>query len=135
MYYLKMLFFNFLVVFFANHVLPGIDVANQTKLPHIGGDLIFAFALGLLNSLIFFGLKMVDKVSLMRIGILSVVITFLSYAILKIVPIGIYITSMKGYLLASVLVSIGSFLTNFLEMKRMKMHHPVSPVNTEPFPK
>ena len=46
MTYLKSLFFNFLVVFFANHVLPGIEVVKPTKLPHIGGDLTFAIALG-----------------------------------------------------------------------------------------
>ncbi|MBI5272836.1 MAG: phage holin family protein [Chlamydiia bacterium] len=129
MYYLKMLFFNFLIVFFANHILPGIDVANQTKLPHIGGDLIFAFVLGLLNSLIFLGLKILDKVSVLRIGILSLVISFVSYAILKILPLGIHITNVKGYFLASILVAAGSFLTNFLEMKRTKSHHSSNPVN------
>ena len=36
--YLKSLFFNFLTVFFANHIFSGIEVTSQTKLPHIGGD-------------------------------------------------------------------------------------------------
>ena len=124
MYYLKSLFFNFLVVFFANHILPGIEVANQTKLPHIGGDLIFAFALGLINSLIFPGLRMIGKDSIAMIGALAVVINFVAYATLKLLPIGIHITSVEGYLFGSILVAIGSFLMNFLEMKHCKPKTP-----------
>ncbi|MBM3184045.1 MAG: phage holin family protein [Chlamydiae bacterium] len=120
MYYLKSLLFMFFIVFFANHVLPGIDVASQAKLPHLGGDLIFAAALGLINSLIFPILKVMQKVSIWRIALLALVVNFLSYALLKILPVGIHIISFTGYLLAAIVVSLGSFLTNFLEMKHFE---------------
>ncbi len=118
MYYLKTLFFNFLVVFFADHILPGIEVMNQTKLPHVGGDLLFAAGLGLLNSLIFPLLKLVkQRPTALRIALIALIMNFLSYAIVKLLPVGIHITSVEGYLFASLTVTLGSFLINFLEMK------------------
>lgn len=117
MYYLKSLFFNFFIVFFANHILPGIDVANQTKLPHLGGDIIFAVALGFLNSLIFPVLKIVHQSSIGKIGALALVINLVAYACLKLLPIGIHITSFTGYCTAAILVAIGSLFTNLFEMK------------------
>lgn len=121
MYYLKTLFFNFLVVFFADHTLPGIEVMSQTKLPHVGADLIFAFALGLLNSLIFPILKLVKQEPTgFRIALIALILNFLVYAIIKLLPIGIHVMTVNGYVLASVVVALGSFLTNFLEMKHYK---------------
>lgn len=120
MHYLKSLFFNFLIVFFANHVLPGIDALDHTKLPHIGGDLIVAIVLGLLNSLIFPLLKFVNRVSFIKIAGLAVVINFVAYALLKVIPAGIQISTIEGYFLAAGLVTIGSCLTNYFEMKHAK---------------
>ena len=127
--YLKSLFFNFLTVFFANHIFSGIEVTSQTKLPHIGGDLIFAGILGLLNSLIFPVLRMVDRrVSLLRILLFSVILNFSAYAILKLISsIGIKVLSIEGYMIASGVVSLGSFLTNYLEMKHCENRHKTLP--------
>ncbi len=124
MHYLKSLFFNFLVVFFANHILPGIDVMNQTKLPHVGGDLSFAIVLGGINSLIFPVLKLVGKASTMKIAGLALAINFIAYALLKILPIGIRIETIEGYCFAAVLVAFGSFLTNYCAMKHAKVPPP-----------
>lgn len=121
MHYLKSLFFNFLVVFFANHILPGIEVLNQTKLPHVGGDLIFAFVLGAINSLIFPILKLTGKATTMKIAGIALAINFVAYALLKLLPIGIHET-IEGYCFAALLVSIGSFLTNYCAMKHAKCH-------------
>ena len=119
MNYLKSLFFNFLTVFFANHLLPGIEVVKQSKLPHIGGDLLFAIVLGFLNSLIFPVLKVMDqKISVGRIAITASVLSFAAYAVLKFAPLGIEIKTVEGYLLAAGFVGAGGFLTNYLEMKR-----------------
>jgi hypothetical protein len=122
MYYLKTLFFNFFVVFFANHILPGIDVVSQTKLPHIGGDLMFAIGLGFVNSLIYPLLKVCNQLSVLKIAGFCLVVNFIAYAILKILPIGIHVTSFTGYFSAALLVTVGSFLTNFIEMKHKKSH-------------
>lgn len=118
MNYLKNLAINFLVVFFSDHVLPGIEVTNQTKLPHLGGDLIFAFVLGLLNSLIYTGLKMLHgQVSGLKIAIVCLILNFAAYAIVKFIPIGVHVLTVEGYVLAAATVSISSFLTNFFEMR------------------
>lgn len=118
MNYLKNLAINFLVVFFSDHVLPGIEVTNQTKLPHLGGDLIFAFVLGLLNSLIYTGLKMLHgQVSGLKIAIVCLILNFAAYAIVKFIPIGVHVLTVEGYVLAASTVSISSYLTNFFEMR------------------
>lgn len=120
MNYLKTLVINFLVVFFADHILPGILVKDQTKLPHIGGDLIMAVVLGILNTLIYPVLRLIGHVSALKIALVSIILNFAAYALVKLLPIGIAVTNVEGYIFASAVVSIGSFLTNFLEMKRRK---------------
>ena len=121
MTYLKSLFFNFLVVFFANHILPGIEVVNQTKLPHFGGDFPFALALGFLNSLIYPVLKLLGQLTMLRIAMIALILNFAVYALLKIFSfVGIQIQTVEGYIFASTVVALGSFITNFLELKR---HH------------
>ena len=134
MNYLKSLFFNFLTVFFSNHILPGIDVINQTKLPHLGSDLLFAVILGLLNSLIFPVFKALHRpITISRIILTAIILNFAVYAILKVLPLGIHIASVEGYLLASFVVTLGSILTNFMELKAHKPlfhdHHPEHPTH------
>ena len=131
MTYLKSLFFNFLIVFFANHIIPGIE-PGERKLPHVGPDLMFAVALGLLNSLIYPILKIVQhhRVTLSKIALIAVVVNFVAYTLLKFAPLGIHVSSIEGFLIAAILVSLGSILTNYLEYKHA---HPKAPKHpTEP---
>ncbi|OHE77208.1 MAG: hypothetical protein A3F67_08340 [Verrucomicrobia bacterium RIFCSPHIGHO2_12_FULL_41_10] len=116
----EMVFFQFLIVFFANHVLPGIYVIDQTKLPHVGGDLLFAFILGVINSIICPFLQMVKKTTFSKLFCVCFVLNFLGYAVLKIAPLGIQITSITGYFLAAGLVATGSFLINCFEMQEKR---------------
>jgi len=129
MWYLKGFFFNFLTVFFANHILPGIQVVDQTKLPHLGSDLGYALVLGFLNASIYPIMKLIGKpFSWTRIAVISLILNFVSYALLFLLPIGIHLESFLGYCLASLVVSVGGFLTNFLEMKRdSHSHQPPEP--------
>jgi hypothetical protein len=121
---LKSFIINFLIVFFSNHILPGVQVTDMTKLPHIGGDLILAAALGLLNALIYPVLKLVrTEVSAMKIALVALILNFAAYGIVKLLPIGINVSTVEGYILVSAIVTIGSFLTNFLDMKRHSHHH------------
>ena len=124
MYFLKTLFFNFLAVFFANHILPGIEVVDQTKLPHLGADLPFALALGLLNSLIYPVMKLLKTpITILKIAVTALLLNLFVYAIVKFFPIGIDLT-LEGYLYGSIVVALGSFLTNYLEMKHNShVHH------------
>lgn len=119
MNYIKSLFFNFFIVFFADYLIPGIDVVNQSKLPHIGGDLIFAFALGLLNSLIVPLFRLMDHhVSMLRVTVVTFILNFGAYALLKLLPLGIFITNIEGYLIAAFVVSIACSILNYLEVRR-----------------
>jgi uncharacterized membrane protein YvlD (DUF360 family) len=124
MRFLKSLFFNSLVVFFANHILPGIEVVNQTKLPHLGGDLSFAVVLGFLNALIFPILRLSRKhLSALKIAAIAIILNFVVYGILKFASfVGIQIVSVEGYLLASLVVAAGSFWINYVEMKHIHPH-------------
>lgn len=123
MNYIKSLVFNFLIVFFSDYLIPGVDVVNQTKLPHIGGDLIFAAALGLLNSLIVPILKSMDGyLTIVRISIASLILNFAAYALLKLLPLGVFITNVEGYIIVALTVSIASTILNYVEMKRHFKH-------------
>lgn len=132
MHYLKSLFFSFLTIFFSLHIFSGIEVTDPTKLPHMGGDLLFSAGLGLLNSLIYPILKTIDRHSLaLRIICIAIVLNFAAYALLKLLPLGISVTSLEGYVIISLVVSFVSFLTNYFEMKHAE-HHKEPPLETPP---
>ena len=118
MNWLKAFFLNFFIVFFADYLLPGIEVLHPTKIPHLGGDFIFAILLGILNSLIYPVLKVTHQtLNIGTISLASTVVSFVAYGILKFAPVGIEIKTLEGYLLASMIVAGGSCITNYLEMK------------------
>ena len=118
MNYLKTFLINFLVVFFANHILPGVAVVDVTKLPHLGADLLMAACLGVLNTLIYPILRIFHQASLPKILLVSMILNFGAYAAVKLIPIGIKILSVEGYLFASLATALGAGLTNFFEMRR-----------------
>lgn len=123
MNFLKSFSINFLVIFFADHILPGIEVTH-TKLPNIGGDFILAVTLGLLNSLIYPVLKMIkSQASALKIALIALILNFAAYGIAKLLPIGVGLSSIEGYILVSAIVSISGFATNYFEMKRQSHHH------------
>ncbi len=124
MNYTKSLFYNFLTIYFANHLLPEIVLLYQTRLPHFGSDLPFAAALGILNSLIYPVCKLISqRVSLLRIAVIALALNFAAYAVIKLIPIGIQTTTIKGYLLVSFVVTIGSFATNYFYMRASRHSH------------
>lgn len=120
MNYLKTFVVNFLIIFLANHVLPGIFVLDQTKLPHVGGDVMMAAALGLLNTLIYPVLKLFNHASLIKVALIALLLNFATYAAVRWIPIGISVATVEGYFLAALVVTLGSLTTNFLEYKRQK---------------
>lgn len=122
MNYVKGWFVNFLIIFFANHILPGIVVKGPAKLPHIGGEIPFAIFLAILNSLIYPIMKMVDKsMVLAKLILVVVIVNFSAYALLKFMPIDLHVESIEGYLLASVTVTVGSILAHLREMKKKSL--------------
>lgn len=115
----------FLIVFFVNYLLPGIDVVNQTKIPHIGGDLIFALSLGLLNFLVVPLLGAFDGyLTKFRVAFVTLLLNFAAYALLKVLPIGVLVMNLEGYLIASIVVSVGCFMVHYSEMKHRSSRMP-----------
>lgn len=122
MNYFKCLFFNFLTVFFANYLLPGIEITGAQRLPHLSYAILFAFGLGFLNSLIVLVLKVLKgNLSWIRLGMMVLILNSVSYALLKLFPLTIQILNFEGYLFAVGAVSLGAFVTNFLEAKKIRL--------------
>ncbi|HRW58282.1 MAG TPA: phage holin family protein [Chlamydiales bacterium] len=118
MSYFKSLLFNFLCVFFVNHVVPGVEIAYYTKIPNIKGEMIFAFSLGFLNSLIFPLMKLFRlKLSHFKIGMISFLLSFGAYSIINILPLGVKITTPGAFVWSGLIVWFGSYLTNHLEYR------------------
>ena len=118
MTYFKSLIINFLTVFFVNHVIPNVEIDYYSKLPHIGGDLIFAFSVGFLNSLIYPVIVLFKiKSTHLKVGLSSFIISFAAYSIVNILPGGIKITAAGAYIWTSLIVWFVSYLTNHLEIK------------------
>lgn len=118
MNYLKALFVNFLAIFFANYLLPGIAVCNQTKLPHLGDDLPFALVLSALNLAIYPILKMFPRPLFWKVVVVSLFLNMMSYALLRFFIKGIEIQSFKGFLFPALWVWGASCLTLFFFIAR-----------------
>lgn len=118
MTYFKSLIINFLTVFFVNHVIPDIQINSVSKLPHIGGDLIFAFSLGFIISLIFpFFIIFKIRPTHFKIGVATLILSVGSYLLLSFMPLGIKILSIGAYVWASLIVWFMAYTTSYLEIK------------------
>ncbi len=121
MTYLKSFLINFLTVFFVNHLLPGIQTGSYAKLPKIEGGLIFALAVGFVNSLVFPMMRLLNvPLTAVKIGLASFIVSFGAYAIVNIIPVGIKVLSMKGFLWSASIVWVISYFTNYLEFARYR---------------
>jgi len=117
MTYFKSLIINFLTVFFVNHVIPNVEIDYYTKLPHVGGDLIFAFGLGFVNSLIYPAIILFKvKPTHFKVGLISFLISFGGYSIVNILPVGVKITSPGAYIWTALVVWFVAYLTNHIEL-------------------
>ena len=111
MKYLKSFAFCFFIVFFVNYLIPGVDVVSFTKIPFFKGDILFPAVLALANIGIVLGFKMVGKaLSKIKLGLSLFVLNSIGYSFLKVANSGIYITTVEGYALSIILVSVGCFL-------------------------
>lgn len=119
MTYFKSLVFNFLGVFFVNHVVPGIMMAEYTKLPHVKGEFIFSFGLGFLLSLVFPVLKWFKlNPTYFKIGLITLLISAIGYAIVNILPLGIKVQTIGAYVWCTVIVWFLGYMTNFFEFRQ-----------------
>ncbi|NGX33674.1 MAG: hypothetical protein K1060chlam1_00014 [Candidatus Anoxychlamydiales bacterium] len=120
MTYLRSFFLNFLIVFFAARVMPGITIEFYEKVPNIGADILFSAVVGFLNSIIVPALVLIEtKITNVKIAILGFVISYLSFIIISIVDFGIR-ANILGIFLGGSLVWFFSYFTNYLELKHLK---------------
>lgn len=118
MTYLRSLFLNFLVVFFVNRAIPGVEVSQFQDVPNIGADLLFSFIVGFLNSAIFPALFIFNfRPSVLKIAIPAFIISFGSYIFLSMISFGVEVVSAGGVILGGLIVFIVSVLTNYFELK------------------
>ncbi len=118
MRFVKNVVICFLIVFFVNYLLPGIDVVNQTKIPHIRGDIIFSVSLGLLNALVIPLLSLFDGyLTKPRVAIATLILNFAAYAFLKLLPLGVFVTTAQGYITSALVTSVACFILHYMEMK------------------
>ena len=120
MTYLRSLFINFLIVFFVNHVIPGIDIGSFEHVPNIGMDIFFAAIVGFLNSFIYPALILFDiKPTIGKIAICAFVISFGAFISIGIFNLGVRATSVSAVIIGGLLVFLVSFFTNFMETKHI----------------
>ncbi|NGX56004.1 MAG: hypothetical protein K1060chlam5_00238 [Candidatus Anoxychlamydiales bacterium] len=119
MTYFKSLIINFLTVFFVNHVVPGVEIDYYSKLPEIGGELIFSFSIGFILSLIYPIIILFKiKPTHFKVGLASFLISFIAYSIVNLLPVGIKVTSASAYIWTSLIVWFMGYFTNHIELRR-----------------
>ena len=110
---------NFLIVFFVDRVVPGIEITYFEQLPDIGADLLFSIALGGLNASIFPVLSCTEfKVSRIKQRVISGVVSFSPFGLIALIPFGIKVLNGAGFFLGGTIVWALSYISNYLEWKR-----------------
>lgn len=118
MSYLRSLFLNFLVVFFVDRVSPGLQIINFEQVPDVGADLIFSILVGFFNATVLPVLIILElKPTLMKLGILTFIISYAAFIIISIVPFGIQVTNPLGVFVGGTIVWLVAFFTNHLEFQ------------------
>ena len=116
MTYLGSLFFNFLVVFFVDRVIPGVEVTLYEGVPNIGADLFFALAVGFLNATIFPLMAVLElRVTRWKIALATFLISFSSFGVISAVSFGVEVVNFSGFFFGGLIVWVTACLTNYLE--------------------
>lgn len=118
MNYIRSLFLNFLVVFFVDRVIPGIEISSFEQVPNIGADILFAAIVGFLNASIFpFHAIMEIPFSKSRLALFSGIISFGGFIVVAMVPFGISVNSFSGAFVGGCIVWVTSYFCNYLEWR------------------
>jgi hypothetical protein len=119
MTFFRSLFFNFLAVFVMARITPGLEIDMYDKVPNIGGSLLFALIVGLLNASVFPLLFLLEILpSKKKIAVLTGIISFVSFIVVLFVPFGVRAMSFVGVILGGGVVWAVAFLTNYFEWHR-----------------
>lgn len=116
MSYVRSLFFNFLIIFFVNRVVPGIQITYFEQVPNIGADILFAAIVGFLNASVFPFYQILElEISAFKLGLFNFIISLGAFSAISVFPFGVQVMNMLGFFLGSSIVFIVAFFTNYLE--------------------
>lgn len=118
MNYLRSLFLNFLIVFFIDRVAPGVEIQSYENVPNIGADLFFSLVVGFLNTSVYFFFALMEmKVTNLKLGLSTFIISFGAFLIIAIVPFGVRVVNPLGVIIGGLVVWLTAFMANHLEWK------------------
>lgn len=120
MTFLRSLFLNFLIVFFVDRVIPGIQIVNYEGVPDVINDVLFASVVAFLNASIYPAFYIAGvKATTLAMGICAFIISFGSFLLIYFVDVGVSAESFFGVILGTIIVGSMSLFTNILEKKHM----------------
>lgn len=118
MTFVRSFFLNFLIVFFVDRIVPGIEITYFQQVPDIGADFLFSIALGFLNASVFPVLSCTEwKITKLKIAIITGIISFGAFGFISTISFGIRILNPGGFFIGGVIVWAMGYLSNYLEWK------------------
>ena len=118
MTYLRSLALNFLIVFFMNHSMPGIEISSFENVPNVGADIVFSIVVGFLNAAIFPVFVLFSlKPTFLKMAIIAFIISFGAFILATFASIGVKVLTIGGAVGAGLIVFIVSSVSNYLEYK------------------
>lgn len=121
MNYIRSLFLNFLVVFFVDRVVPGVEITNFEEVPNIGADILFSLIVGFLNASVFPFFAIIElKLTSFKLGLINFIISYGAFIIIAIIPFGVRVVSAWGVIIGGTIVCVTAFFTNYLEWQHDK---------------
>ncbi len=121
MTYLRAFFLNFLIVFFVDRVMPGVEISNYEAVPNIGADILFSLVLGFLNTSVFFAWALLEApITHLKLAVPTFIISFGGFLLIAIFPFGVQVVNAGGVIFGGGLVWLVAYLTNYLEWSFIK---------------
>lgn len=118
MTFIRSFFLNFLIVFFVDRMVPGIEITYFEQVPDIGADFLFSILVGFCNAAVFPVLSCTEwKITKLKIGIITAIISFGAFGAISAISFGIRVLNPGGFFLGGVIVWGVAFLSNYLEWK------------------
>jgi uncharacterized membrane protein YvlD (DUF360 family) len=118
MTYLRSLFLNFLAVFFVDRISPGLQIMSFEDVPNVTADILFSILVGFFNTSVFPFLMILDlNPTKLKMGLMTLVISYGAFIILSMISFGVQVTSPAGVLVGGTIVWGVAFFTNYLEFK------------------
>lgn len=119
MSYLRSLFFNFLVVFFVDRMIPGMQITYFEQVPNIGADFLFSGILGFLNASVYPFFQILElQVRSFKLAVFNFFITFSAFGAISVFPFGVQVINPWGFFLGGSIVFGVAFFTNYLEWQQ-----------------